>query len=315
MTKDRKEDKTGEKKAGFNTGRKRMLLIGIPILLLGALILVGYNSFQKNDTRRRSSAFLSTKVYKLPHSKEIWGIIDPLKYSSYDIFNDKEVKLKVNFNTNRWTIINYFSFDINKKIKLINNSGACLELVVYTYDRIYDLLSSGYIIEFAETIESSTFNNPNSTHWILLITDRNDRRAKYILDPSFKRYGRIEDFDDYRIYNTSEAIPASVVSGRNNRLDVANGAPIFMKDGNLIGLNASPVNGKFDDQNFSLGIYAKKPFKYKSHYIYNIGRSGGQFFEREDRDNIEEYLGPKEFKNLKSTLNKLYQSVEKDEFN
>jgi hypothetical protein len=78
----------------------------------------------------------------------------------------------------------------------------------------------------------------------------------------------------------------------------------------LIGLIVRPVNGNFNRENFSLGIYAKKPFKFKGHFIYNIGLVNGEYFENLNEENAKEFLSPNQLKSLKGLLKKLYSDIE-----
>lgn len=287
--------------------RLRIVILSSLILLI-TLMGIAFLLFSNEDAKR-TNRFVSHMHYRVAETKAVWKLFEEVSYSSFDVFNDKDVKLAVDFQNEKWLIKNYFKFDERDHIVLNNNSGACLELVIHAFTELEKDLSKDYHVKFVETIEASTFNNPNSRHWILLLTHKGSGN-EYILDPSFKRFGPIDNFDDYRITQVFDRLPRSVVADGHNHFSIADGAPIFMKKGNLIGLIVRPVNGNFNKENFSLGIYAKKPFKFKGHFIYNIGLVNGQYFEKLDEKNAKEFLNQEQVKALKALLIKLYNEIE-----
>ena len=295
-----------------NTKRRNRWLIVLLVAFLA--ISAGVIVFVLNNTEnaRRTNKTVVKNHKPIPQEKAVWKFFSEIEYSTFDVFNDKDVRLAVNFEKQIWLIKGYFKFDSNNNILLNDNSGACLELAIYAFVELEKDLGRYYRVQFAETLESSTFNNANSRHWVLLLTLKSNGE-QFILDPSFKRFGRIDDFDDYRITNLYDRVPVEIVKDGHNRLSIADGAPIFIKKGNLIGLIVRPVNKKFDRNNFSLGIYAKKPFKFKGHFIYNIGLKDGAYFEMLNEENAKEFLTSEQLKSLKGLLKKLYKDIESTE--
>lgn len=280
------------------------------VAAVGALsVLLLFSLVYSNEQSRRTNKYVSRMHISVPNGNAVWKFLSEIEYSSFDAFNDKQVRLAVDFENESWQIRNYFRFDERGKILLKENTGACLELVIYAFQQLEKDLRRDFAVQFAETVESSTFNNPYSRHWILILI-RKSTGERYVLDPSFKRFGPIDYFDDYRIFRMYDKLPIELVQDGTNRLSAADGAPIFIKNGNLIGLMVRPINGAFDKDNFSLGIYAKKPFKYKGHHIYNIGVSNGEYFEQTDEKNAKEFLSPGQLRSLKTLLDKLYRDIE-----
>ena len=135
-----------------------------------------------------------------PFYRQVKEIMEPLRYSGLKDFFDPDTRLSIEFEDKRWTLHNIHHFDKDGRVLLKEDRfGLCGDLAAYIYERITPFLNNTYSIDFLRAAESSFFPLPKGSHIVLKITDNSFSLIPrvYILDPSFRKYKRIEYFDEY----------------------------------------------------------------------------------------------------------------------
>lgn len=266
----------------ISTAQEILIYRRIIIVLLLGIIFLSYGLFQKRQDDLRAS-FKRTLVSdkKLPFEKEIMKIIKPLRYSGIPALIRDEVSLSVDFKNQTWTLHNIHRYDSQGNILLEEGRyGLCGELASYTYGKIYPIVKNRYGIVFVRVAESGFFLHPKATHIVLLLYDV-DTQDAYLLDPTFKRYGHVESFSNYVLFDFNDTIEGIPERDRDVSFSVDTGTPLVIYNDFISVLSVNSVDGKFDRNNFSLQITASRKHQYSGRYVFGFRKKDGinEFFE------------------------------------
>lgn len=221
---------------------------------------------------------VSSSKEVLPYADAVNEILTPLQYSGLSRFLDKNSRVTVDFKKRIWTLHNVVHFD-DKGVDILDegNSGLCGQLSRYVYHKIKNIFPlDRYKILFEKVREINYFFTPQASHFVVTITDLVAQR-KYVIDPSFKRYGTVEDFEGYYYY-IEEQNPATYiqVSKSPDKFFFINSAsPMMIRDDLLLIFSVESVDGKVDKDHFILSISAVKPQATQGEYVLGLKFTDG----------------------------------------
>ncbi len=240
----------------------------------------------------------------LPYLDEVTRIMAPLEYSGIHNILNKDSRLSVDFEKRTWTLHNTFQFnDDGNDILVEGKNGLCVRLARYVYKQIEPLFPKDrYEIYFEKAREKDYFFAPQATHILLTVFDK-ETSIKYMIDPSFKRYGRIDDFDEYMFFNR-EAPEVFIRSNRSTDkfFNVDSASPIFIRDGYLVVFSVESVDGKIDRNQFILSISAVKRQAEKGEYIMGLKYVDGYIQTYSDDKLMRRLLKPDEVTKFQQRL-------------
>ncbi len=290
---------------------RKLRLYKISTLIFAALTigLAAYSGYQWVQDNASELGLVQIKS-NVPHYQEVKKIIEPLSYSALEALNRPEVTLTVDYPNRLWALNNIRRFTPEGTVVLDDGRyGACGELSAYAYQKIRPLFDHRYSIRVVRVAESSFFP-PNSSHYALFIIDSTNPQfpVTYVLDPSFRRYGRIDDFEDYRFYETDEKIQFVEKRIPYEVFRVDQGAPLIIKRQFLLELVVESIDGKFDENNFALSVRATLKHNYSGRRALSLRRVAGKFELYENTDFVKERLKSKEYDILKNRLIEIYRT-------
>jgi len=264
------------------------------------LVLVNTFLFIKN---RMDSQYTILKR-SLPYYNEIQKIINPLSYNGIERLKHDDVYIELDFNNQVWRLCNVHHFDSQGKIVLEGNRfGICGELAQHVYEEIRPQLGDRYKIDFVRVAESGYFLAPRASHFVLIITEKKPfSYISYLLDPSFRRYGLVSDFDEYIYFEILENIPGMENKSPDEVFPIGWGVPLLIKRGTLIMIEVERNKDKFDKDNFAIALTATKQNKYSGRLVFSIFKEEGNFNTFENTNVIYGVLSENEYAQLKKIL-------------
>lgn len=264
------------------------------------LVFVNAAFFIKN---RIDFQYMTLKK-NLPCYDEIQKIIKPLGYNGIERLKHDDVRIDLDFSSQTWRLCNVHRFNSEGKILLEGGRfGICGELAQYTYEKILPLLGDRYKINFVRAAESGYFLAPRASHFVLIITEKKPFSPKtYLLDPSFRRYGLIGDFDEYIYFEILENIPGMENKSPDEVFPIGWGVPLLIKRGALIMIEVERNKGKFDKDNFAIVLTATKQNRYSGRLVFSIFKEEGNFNTFENTNVIYGALSENEYAQLKKIL-------------
>lgn len=240
--------------------------------------------------------FAQTPGKEIPYENEIRKIMSSVEYSGIDNILGEDIRLSLDLEKKIWTLHNAYHFDSEGNIVLSKGrEGLCGSLSRYTYAKIKDIFPSDkYRIMFEKVKERDFFFTPQATHIVLTITDIAEGR-KYLIDPSFKRYGAADSFDDYLF--VSEENPQNFLESNRSPdkfFDVDSAAPILIRGDYLLVFSVESVDGKIDKNHFILAITAVKRHATNGDYVLGLKYIDGYLQTYSDEVLMRQLLQPEE---------------------
>lgn len=246
----------------------------------------------------------------IPFYKEIMDIIQPMKYTIIpSLLQQPDIKLSIDFTNQTWTLQNFHQYDSDGNVTIESHRyGLCGELASYTYNRIKPLLKNRYSVKFANVAESGFFLNPYATHVILIIYDELKKDA-YLLDPTFHRYGPINDYHDYLFFSFGDKIEAMDKKQTDVSFQVNHAEPLTIRKNFISMLSIEDCNGNFDKDNFTLALRANRRYDYTGRYLFALRKNAGHIESYEDKWFENEALPPEDLNILKKKLTAWFYSL------
>jgi len=285
--------------------RKIIALRVLLFLSLAGIIILGVYILKEKGVMKLNFGQSSAV---LPHAEEIERIISPLRYSGIQMFTDKDAYLTLSFDEGKWILHNAHRFD--EKGELILNGGrygTCGELAAYTADRIRPILEKDYRIDFLTASQSGYFLTPRASHIVLRITNMAKNREVYILDPSFRRYGHFDEFDDYLFLKEIPRLDfmESKSSDVDQKFNMA--VPLLIRKDYLLGFVVEHSNGEHDRKNFTMALVLNRKYNYSGRYLFALRYFDGdtQIFENDKL--ALEILSREEWDSLKDKVTGMFE--------
>lgn len=247
-----------------------------------------------------------------PFAGEIKEILQPLRYSGMEMLERENARIDFDFRNKKWILYNVHEFDANGKLLLENGKyGICGELAAYTYEKIRPLFSDRYNIWFVKCAQSGYFLGPESSHIVLFIKDI-DNGYTYVLDPSFRRYGNLAEFEDYMFFENIDTL--SFVKNRENfvTLPVNSSMPLLIRKDYLLSFVVEDNNGLYDEDNFVFAIASTKKYNFAGRYIFAMRMNGGKLQRMENQAIINPVLKNGEYKKLCNSVERLFYEAKKE---
>lgn len=246
-----------------------------------------------------------------PYYNEVMQITNPLVYSGLQSLVDPAVTLSLDFKNDLWYLKNVHRFDSHGDIILdANRYGLCGELAAYVFRKVQPLFKNNYKISFARVAESGFFLNPEATHVVLLITEQKATYpTTYIIDPSFHRYGNLEDYDDYLIFETTDTLVFLESKLPDVFFKVGHGTPVLIENDFLVSLAIEKSEDRFDKNNFTLALLATQRYKYSGRYLLALRNDSGKTEIFENKPLIKQILNEQEYELLRKQLFKWFEEI------
>lgn len=255
------------------------------------------------------------KIQKgVPYGPQVRDIIKDFRYTSRPVFMRPDVAIELDFENRKWKMRNIHQFDHEGKVLLEEGKyGICGDLAAYTYQKIKPLFGERYAIEYLQVSESSYFNSSAGTHIVLRIRDLQAPLGAnvYILDPSFRKYGKPELFDDYLPVAAKKELQFVQDRDPNQTFEVGGGPPILMNRKVLLSLYVLEENGRFDRDNFRFALVAAERYEYVYDPIFTIIKSNGQVRIEEAHHEIAKLLLPGSYHSMRELLNRLFFQLDR----
>lgn len=248
-----------------------------------------------------------------PFEKEVGEIIGKLGYSGLPMFEQREVFLSIDPEKRLWTVHNMHRFDEKGDLILEGGRyGTCGELAAYVYGLVKPLFGGSYEIEFARAVQSGYFQAPKATHMVLFISPKNrTKRAEdiFVLDPSFHRYGRIDEFEDYMFMEKMKHIAFAENKDRDMTFPISRSFPLLIKKNYLLAVVIEDVNGLFDRDNFVIAVTVTKKYNFAGRYLFAIRSVNGDKQVFENKLLSRNLLNEKEYETIKKRIREFFDYI------
>lgn len=248
--------------------------------------------------------------HDIPYYDEIEDILEPLQYSFVPILMRPDVRISLDFEQKVWRLHNVHKFDAEGKFILEQGRyGTCSQLAGHVYQEIIPLFKDGYIIEFVRAAESKFFQLIAGEHLVLRISEAGLLRQNvYILDPTFRKYGRLEEFDDYFFISGQDFLPFLENRSTDQTFLAGTSTPLLMKKKFMVWLMVDSVNTIFDEQHFDIGLYMSRPYRYIQRRIFCLRKNGGAV-EIAENEKIAKVMKPEEYYRLRARVIEFFEEI------
>jgi hypothetical protein len=246
---------------------------------------------------------------KAPAHREVARILRNLRYSGLAGLLRPEVRLTIDFPDRTWSLRGLHRFDERGQALLDEGRfGACGQLAIYMHQKIQPLFDHRFRIRLVRAAESGFFPPPRGTHFVLTITDITDPFAPktFVLDPAFRRYGPVEDFEDYVLQEEKGFLSFVTDRGRDETHPVNHGTPLFIRNQAMLGFAVRDTDGRLDPENYSLALSVTRKHKYYSRPVLLFRKKNGQIETLEDPALVDEILKSGEYARIKKRLFELF---------
>ena len=277
-----------------------LLLRTLIFLLIGVITILVYPllTHREKTLSPHKDATLHIQKLPLPYYKQIMNILDPLEYSGVADMIKPEVDLQLDFPNKRWKLTNIHKFDSKGNILLDQDRfGLCGELAAHTYAEIQPFLKDRYDILFVKAAESGFFLRPHSTHIVLMMIDKSTHE-RYFIDPSFHRYGKESEFNNYFFFEAADLATHLSSLTKNVEFPIDVETPLLIRYDFLICFGVESVEGKFDRNNFTIALTANKRHEYSGRYVFLIRLKNGKIEKTESKGLLDQILSPQEVQNI-----------------
>jgi hypothetical protein len=251
-----------------------------------------------------------------PHFDDVMAIVTPLRYSGINNIIGDDSKLTIDFRRQTWTLYNVYHY--NEKGELILNegqSGLCGGLARYVYNKILPIFPKNkYDINFVKVKDSNFFNTPDATHIVLSVLNKKNH-YEYVLDPSFKAYGRKSDFKRYSSYDYQD--PDSFIKynkSTNKSFDVDFATPLLVKNKYLLTFSVESIDGTFDQDHFIIALAATYRGASTSQYVFALRYENGGIQISKNEELLKQLLSPEEALRMVQRLMKWLNENAADKF-
>jgi hypothetical protein len=248
-----------------------------------------------------------------PFRKEVESIIGKLVYSGLPMLEQKDVSVSIDPENRLWTVRNIHRFDEGGNLVLEGGRyGTCGELASYTYKYVKPLFDGAYDIQFVRAVQSGYFQTPKATHMVLFITPAGGARGDndiFVLDPSFHRYGRLDEFEDYLFHERMTNVGFVEDRERDMTLPISTAFPLLIKKNYLLAIVVEDVNGAFDKDNFVIAVTVTKKYNFAGRYLFAIRSVNGNRQVFENRLLFKNLLEEKEYEDLKARIRSFFDII------
>lgn len=251
-----------------------------------------------------------------PHAVKVREIMKGLDYSGLPMFLKKEVTLSLDFAKRQWTLQNIHRFDKDGNLILEGGkSGACGELAARTQQLIQPLFGNDYQIKYVRAAQSGFFLSPQASHIVLKITPKaepaNGIPQAFILDPSARRYGPTEQFEDYLFFESMPELPFVKYQHPDISFPVQESIPLLIENNYLFSFVVEArTNGAFDEKNFIIALTLTKRYHFAGRYVFALRMNNGEMEILENKSAAGRLLDEKTYQAMREKLLFLFSNVQ-----
>ncbi len=254
----------------------------------------------------------------LPYEEEIRMFLDSLEYSALEDLSGKDAYITLDFENELWTLNNIFSYDTDGKLaNTRTRRGVCTELCQATYEFIKKLFGDEYRISFLKGNENIFFSSEGGvgpTHYVIKVTPPDSfwgKRESLIIDPSYKIYDYLGKVQGYTFSEEMDSIDVFRNKARNITLPVGINYPLLLLEEKdyMLSLVAKKVDGKFNEENYSLVVFATKKALSESTPLILFVVRNGEFTAVKDDELIKQILDIQTARNLIDTVFSLFDKL------
>ena len=255
-----------------------------------------------------------------PHAKEVEQLLQRLRYTGIPMLLRDEVSLGLDFDRGLWWLRSLHRFDGAGNLILEEwngvpdgKSGTCGELGEYTSHAIRDLFGPDYQVRFVKCAQAGFFLSPEASHIVLEVQERarpgNLAATTYLVDPSFRRYGPVSEFEDYYFFEGVERLPFAERRETDVSAPVHTYIPLLIEGEFLLSLGVEKCNGKFDSGNFAISLALTRKHRYAGRYVLVLRRSEGKTDILEDRYLADRVLERDEYERVRRKLVSIFEKI------
>ncbi len=286
----------------------RKVKVLFSLLLLACMVIAVSVVFYMKEQGVIFKEEKDTVSVKPPYFAEVNKIIKPLQYSGFQMFTAEDVYLTLDFAKGIWTLHNIHSFDDNGDFILQEGKyGTCGELAAYTHEKIEPIFKDDYEIKFVMASQSGYFLTPKASHVVLRVSKKSYPRKEYIIDPSFHKYGPIEDFEDYFFLEEMDNLDFLEKKDNNITQQFSSAIPLFIRKDYLVGFTVESMYGNSAMKHFVLALTLNKKHNYAGRYLFALRSINGGTEILEDKKLAREILSEQEWDALTRKIKELFR--------
>jgi len=288
--------------------RIAVILLATVLVVVVPLYVYTYIENHTDDIR------LFASNSEIPYFDETREIMQALQFSFLPTLMRPDVHISVDFENKTWTIHNIRKFDGQGRFMLEQGRyGRCGELSYHVYQEIVPLLRDKYTIELWRSAESKFFPFMIGDHTVLRITDKGLLASNvFIIDPTYNRYGRLEDFDSYIFIKPHDLMPFAERE-TDETFKVGTTTPVLLTKRYLLSLGVIRVNDSFDSQNFGLAVILSRPHRYISRAVAEVRKNRGET-ETGDAAQPAKAIKTKEYYALHKKMIEFFEQISGEPF-
>lgn len=234
----------------------------------------------------------------LPFAEQINALMAPLEYSGVPLLLRPQVGLSIDFNKRSWTLHQIHEYDQQGRVVLEQGRyGLCAELSAHVRDRLETVIDDNFSVVYAIVNEKLFFPSKESNHIALLMADRKAHET-YLIDPSFRQYGRVRELANYTVLSVEDQLGFIKHRLPDDSFLIDQAMPLFIKEGLMVSFAVTSVNGRFDKGNFLLVISVNSAQDARGLDIFVVGRKEGQLQDYQTKFLVDRLLSADEQKAL-----------------
>jgi len=155
-------------------------------------------------------------------------------------------------------------------------------------------------------ITSGYFLTPKASHVVLRISKKINNQEIYILDPSFHKYGPLDEFEDYSFFEDSAKLDfvENKMTDINQPFNVL--IPLIIRSNYLVGFTVESKNNGLYQKYFVLGLTLTKKYNYAGRYLFALRYADGDTEIFENKTLAREILNEQEWSILKQKITELF---------
>lgn len=246
---------------------------------------------------------------KAPYASEVRAVFDAVRYSKLSAFEREDLRLKLDFEAGEWKLLGWNRKGPSGIALDSGGAGTCAGLSLFALDRLGRVVDkSRYELVLARGREAGYFSAAESGHYFLVLSDR-ESGGRWILDPSFGRYGAEDALTDYEVIAEGIARERLTFHVPDQVLAADTYAPILVSKEHMVFIGVSARRGRFDPGHYSVSLYVKRRFHFTGRPVYEVVREPGGARRTRDEALGREVLGAELYGRLTRRLDALVESA------
>lgn len=296
--------------------RRRLRRTRLLAWLLGAALVAALVPYPLRWVREHALDLGVMRIdSKAPHAAAVRRIFEEIGYSGLAIIQQPDFRLSVDFDKQAWMAHHIHRYDAQGRLELCESGkgkyGLCGDLATHVADQLRPRLQPQQTLEFVRVAESQFFPSSVAAHYALRILEAQppDPPRIYILDPSFRRYGPIEDFEDYLFYEPRSEMAFVSTRATDETFPAGQATPLLLHSKVMLGLVIAHEGRRFDPEHYRLSLVATFRHRYMSRRILSIRRLGDRIEVIENAKLARQAVPAGEYAALRARLLELFHTM------